>query len=580
MSGLTALTTVEQLIDLRRARWNGDVAADSHLVDAIARRILATPTMRAEVRRRPHLLIAAVMQVVDKQQQVVPFFPNQVQQAFLSAFERYGAGQPYFVLKGRQQGFTTLITAMQLCHCLARHHQAGFTLADNMQNMNAIFADKAKALWERLPACLKPHAKYNSRRELVFDRLDSSWRVGAAGDNLGRSRTLHFVHYSEVAFYRCRLHSLQRSIGEALTADSVQIYETTANGWNEAKDLWDSGTCHNLFYAWWLSPEYAMDGEERLYPQDEWLRSRLQWLAGQGLTERQLNWYANKYRSYLDKHAIMQEYPCTPEEAWVTGGDCYFDRDGLLAALSAQKPTQRVGYFRCSVQHPADGEEGVADVQWVDDPTGCITLHEPPRTRMHLGRRQWAAYALGGDTAGEGSDWYAAKVVDADTLATVATLHIQHTDDDLYARQIYCLGLHYNQALVGLEINYSLAPTRLLQRWGYPNLYMREKWDALVGAVSMRAGFCTNAQTRPVILSNLQSILRDNPLVEPDRATLLELLSFMRNAMGRPEAAGGRHDDLVMSLAIAHHVAGQGAHGWQDVPEAPNDWIAQHFHCD
>lgn len=577
---MTDSTTVEELIALRKSRWRGDIREDNRLVAYVAKRITDSKEMRARVRDKPYLLIEAVMQVVDKKQKVVPFFLNAVQKDFVAAFERYGTEKPYFVLKGRQQGFTTLITAMQLTYCLARKHFAGFTLADTLDNMNAIFADKAKAMYDRLPKLIKPKTKYNSRRELVFERLGSSWRVGAAGDNLGRSRTLNFVHYSEAAFYRCRLDSLQRSIGEALTADSVQIYETTANGWNAAKELWDKGACVNLFYPWWETPEYTLD-RVGASPTDGWLEKRLQWLEEKGVTEKARNWYREKYRAYLDKSGIMQEYPCTPEEAFISSAECYFDRESVLAALNAHAEKEvRRGYFDCRLFHNDVGEEFVTDVKWIDDENGCVRLHETPQTREVNGVRERAPYALGGDTAGEGSDYYAAKVVNALTGETAATLHVQHTDDDLYARQVYCLGSYYHTAMIGIEVNFSLAPTRLLQKWGYPNLYLRERPDALTGARTLRAGWVTNAQTRPVMLSALKALWRDNPTIEKDRETLLEMLSFVRNAQGRPEASPSKHDDLVISLAIAHQVAERTGREWTEDAGEGEDWISLHFHCD
>lgn len=577
---MTDSTTVEALVKWRKERWKGDIREDNRVIAYIGKRILDSPTAKRQVYERPYLLIEAVMQVVDKKQRVVPFFLNEVQRAFLTAFEKYGTARPYYVLKGRQQGFTTLITAMQLCYCLSRRHFAGFTLADTMENMNAIFMDKAKAMYDRLPKIIKPSTKYNSRRELVFGQLGSSWRVGAAGDNLGRSRTLHFVHYSEVAFYRCRLDSLQRSLGEALTADSIEIYETTANGWNAAKELWDRGSCVNLFFPWWQSAEYACDSAGDV-PADAWLTARLRWLSERGVGQRQRNWYARKYAGYLDKSGIMQEYPSTAEEAWVANTECYFDRESVLTALrQAQDNSDRVGYFDCRVLHTDVGEESVTDVRWVDAPNGCIRLHELPLSRRENGVTLYAPYALGGDTAGEGSDYYAAKVVNAETARTVATLHVQQTDDDLYARQVYCLGWYYNRAMVAIEVNYSLQPTRLLQKWGYPNLYMRHRLDQVTGGHTQRAGFATNAQTRPVMLSALKAIWRDDPTVERDKDTLMEMLSFVRNSAGRPEAMAGKHDDLVMSLAIAHQAAEQTAREWTEARDDEEDWIAAHFCVD
>lgn len=570
-------TTIEEMIARRKALWVGDAKEDARLVEQIAKTILRSPSLRRQIQADPALLIEAVMQIVDKQQRVVPFFFNEVQADFVCRWKGR-SNRPFFVLKGRQQGFTTLITALQLCYCLVRKNFAGFTLADTAENMNAIFADKAKAMYERLPAVLKPHAKYNSRKELVFDRLGTSWRVGTAGENLGRSRTLHFVHYSEVAFYRCPLAGLQRSLGEAVTQDAAVVYETTANGWNSAKDLWDSGVCVNLFYPWWRTAEYRSRRYEALQTQDDWLQARLAWLADKGLDREQLAWYADKYAHYLDKQSIRQEYPCTPEEAWVSTAECEFDRDKVLDALSKIDPSQdKVGYFDCRLLHTAFGDE-VQVAGWVDDPAGCIRLHSPPKTRTEGGKVWMHPYALGGDTAGEGSDWYSAKVVSGITGESVATLHVCHTDDDLYAMQVYALGCYYNHAVVAVEVNFSLMPTRLLERWGYSPLYRREKWDSVIGQVSHRVGFCTNAQTRPVILANLKSIWRASSAIEKDRDTLLEMLSFVKNLAGRPEAARGKHDDLVMALAIAHHALEQSSREWTEAQDEAPDWIHAHFH--
>ena len=41
----------------------------------------------------------------------------------------------------------------------------------------------------------------------------------------------------------------------------------------------------------------------------------------------------------------------------------------------------------------------------------------------------------------------------------------------------------------------------------------------------------------------------------------------VKDDKGKPQALSGQHDDLVMALAIAHHVGGeQGDHEWQDTP--------------
>ena len=235
--------TVQDIIDKRKARWNEkhDLDYDEKLINAAAVEILSKKELRDEILEKPYLLIPCCFYIVDKKRETVPFFFNPVQEDFIRQLETKGTSKPFFVLKGRQQGFTSVITAIQLAFAIVRKNFSGFTMADRTDNTMAIFNDKARVVYDRLPAVLKPHEKFNSRNEMFFDKLNSSWRIATATDQVGRSRTLNFVHFSEVAFYEADLASLQAGIGEAITADAIQVYETTANGFNQAKDLWDGG---------------------------------------------------------------------------------------------------------------------------------------------------------------------------------------------------------------------------------------------------------------------------------------------------------------------------------------------------
>ncbi|MBQ9145712.1 MAG: hypothetical protein IJX70_04595 [Clostridia bacterium] len=570
--------TVEELIEERKRRWGKyrSIKKDSEFCEASVQYVLGNAGERRRLVEKPYLLIELCMQVVNKKKRTVPFVLNRVQRDFLDHFAGRTDGRPFFVLKGRQQGFTTLITALQLSYCLLRKNFAGFTLADCQANANAIFLDKAKSLYAHLPPSLRAKTKYNSKQELIFEKLGSSWRVDAAGEHLGRSRTLHFVHYSEVAFYRCGLEVLQRGLGEAMTEDAVQIYESTANGYNSAKQLWDSGACVNLFYPWWLSEEYrSKEGLPEVM--DGWLAERIAYLRDLGLEEEQLSWYARKYQRYLDKESIRQEYPCTPEEAFVMSGGCVFEREILLRRLAeVEKPICR-GRF-VGKRHREGDSEWLSDGEFVEDEEGYVVIHKEPETRVSREGVELHPYVIGADTAGEGSDYYAAKVVSVVTGESVATLHVQNIDDDLFAEQLYWLGKKYHDALLAVEVNYSVQPQRLLYRWGYAPLFRRERTDGVGGGVTRKLGFCTTSVTRPLILSGLKRAQRENPNMENHPETLREMLSFVKNADGRWEAASGCHDDLVMALAIAHYAREGADCEWKKQEVEEEDWIAEHFH--
>ena len=557
-------TTISRLVKKRRALWekHRDINLDRELCEAIADKILDTKELRDLVQKNPELLIEACFVITDKSGNTVPFFFNEVQSDFIHQIQTQGRQKPYFILKGRQQGFTTLVTAIMLSYCIVRRNFSGFIVADRGDNTKSIFNDKAKSMYNSLPTRLQPTEKFNSSRELYFDKLNSSLRVATASSNIGRSRTLSFIHYSEVAFYKCPLADLQKSIAEAATKDALCIYETTANGFNEARTLWESGACINLFYEWYKSKEYTSNDYEALNTSDTWLKSRLLALEKRGLDKGQLAWYAKKYHSYIDKSAIRQEYPISPEEAFVTSGECVFDTERISNYLAGYDIRSKRGYFTYKLTpqpiFSAGGElvsykNVITNISFVESKTGYISIVEEPFARKQGCITFLRPYVIGADTAGSGEDYFTAKVLDNTSGKCVATLHIKNIDEDLFAHQLYCLGTYYHTALIGVEINYSAHPVRVLCDLEYKNLYARKQAG---GSITQEAyGFLTTALTRPLIISNLVSLMRERIELETDRQTLLEMTTFVKKPNGRPSALEGSHDDLVMASAIAHYIA-------------------------
>lgn len=583
--------TVSEIIAKRKRAWEKrhDLEYDKELVRASVRKVLADRSLRREIVERPYLLIELAFYIVDKKRRTVPFFFNAVQKDFICRLEEHGTGKPYFILKGRQQGFTSLITAIQLSFAIVRKNFAGFTMADRADNTRAIFNDKARVVYERLPQELKPTERFNSVNELFFDKLNSSWRIATATGQVGRSRTLNFVHFSEVAFYECLLADLQAGIGEAITADAIWVYESTANGYNEAKDLWDSGSCINLFYGWWLSEEYRVDATELPQSDDPWLKERIKVLVDMGLDIRQIAWYCKKYESYIDKTLIRQEYPITPEEAFISSGKSIFDVGAINNRMAqvCRRSDRRGDFTYSKIAIPIFGQGGVlldtewaiTDISFVEDPAGAITIHEEPRVKKDADGRitHLAPYVLGGDTAGTGEDYYTAKVICNLDGRTAATYRKQREDDDLYGVQMYCLGKYYNDALIAIETNYSRVPTRTLEQLSYPNLYRREKVDKITKETLNVHGFETTKKTRPIIISGLVAWMREEPDSECDLQTLKEMTTFVKKADGSQEALDGQHDDLVMALAIAHFISSKQEREYMPVKNEEEGLLARLF---
>ena len=557
--------TADYLIQKRGEKWNElhSIDFDKEFRQAVANELLTNKELREEVKRNPEKLIELVFVVVDKNQKTMPFFLNDVQHEFIDTLNQaiadYEAGIitdiSLLVLKGRQQGFTTLVTAYQLsCSILNRNFQ-GFTLADKSDNSEAIFQNKAKFPYSQLPEALKPSEKFNNRKQLLFEKINSSWAVDTATKDVGRSRTVNFFHGSECAFWKDGIAPIQGALGEAFTKNCIKIYESTANGYNDYQKMWDSGVHINCFYEWWKTREYRISFRSEEFMQDflhqidakkGWIWDRLRWLRDDKHLElEQLFWYWNKYDKYLDKDLIKQEYPCTPQEAFLLSGKNVFDTAVILDRLSRLPKPLKVGYFR----YDYDGLR-ITNIQWVNDRDGYIRIYQVPNVPA------FTEYCIGGDTAGEGSDFFTGHVLDARTGQQVAVLKHQF-DADQYTRQMYCLGVYYKTALIGIEANFDSYPIMELQRLGYPKQYAREAQDTYTGRTEKRFGFKTTSLTRPTIISRLIEIVREHCETINDQNTLEELLTIIRNEKGRIEAPEGGHDDMMMGLAIAHQIREQ-----------------------
>ena len=231
---------------------------------------------------------------------------------------------------------------------------------------------------------------------------------------------------------------------------------------------------------------------------------------------------------------------------WGILGKTVFDARAIQNRLEHIPNPLKIGYFT----YDYDGLR-ISNIRWVNDKdNGYIRLYQLPNTP------QFTEYCIGGDTSGEGSDYFTAHVLDARTGEQVATLKHQF-DADQYTRQMYCLGKYYKDALIGIEANFDSYPLMELQRLGYMKQYVREAQDTYTGKTEKRYGFKTTKLTRPTIISRLIEIVREHCETINDRDTLEELLTIIRNEKGRIEAPEGGHDDQMMGLAIAHQIREQ-----------------------
>lgn len=561
-----------EIIEHRKKLWQEqhNIIKDRSYVLAVAKHILENPDLLAEIQDHPEYLIEMVFVIVDKNKQTVPFFLNEVQKDLANRIKRakddFDQGkrlQIYLlILKSRQQGFTAFITAYQTACTIINRNFEGFTAADEDGNTQAIFQNKAKFFYDRLPDILKPSEKFNNRKQLLFDKLNSSWEIKTASKNMGRSRTINFFHGSECAFWKDGISGVQAGLGEALTKSAIVIFESTANGFNEYKNLWDSGNYENCFYHWWESGEYSQPFEDgnresnfkiEINQKNDWIHQRCRWLLNdKGLSWQQVYWYYNKWKNYLNKDLIKQEYPCSPDEAFLSSGACIFNQEKIIQRKSTLEELYKVkpysqGEFIITWNNPDVMDYPVA-YHWSNNLNGCIKIYEEPKLGF--------PYVIGGDTKGEGSDKFAGTVINNNTGNRCATLHGE-MQSKYYTAQMWALGMYYNTALVGIEVNFNTYPIELLTDWHYPRQYQREKTDTFTGEVKKTYGWKTDGNTRPLIIEREITVVEENIDSFNDIETLNEMLTFVKDENGRPDAQSGKHDDLLFSDMIGEAIRGQ-----------------------
>ena len=516
--------------------------------------------------------IESCLKIKTKSGTVVPFRLNDAQRKLYAVAKRQqDAGKPVrlIILKARQLGFSTLTEGI-IFHACATRKNVNALIVAHREDATANLFRMSKLFYDELPAPVKPMLRASNAQELVFEnpsklRSEREARPGlrsrircatAGGRGIGRSDTLQCVHLSEYAFWPDGADGKASTLAGILQAvpslpGTMVVIESTANGFEDFKERWDAAVAGEndfepVFFAWFENPDYSMT----VVPGTEWTPEERDLKAAYQLTDEQLQWrrwcIANNCGGSLDM--FRQEYPASPGEAFLHSGTGVFDNEQIVLRLERLPEPAGRGEF-------TDGE-------WTESETGAITLYELPE--------EGVPYVLGGDTAGEGSDYFTAIVINNVSGRIVAKLRQKYSEPE-YVRQIDALGRFYNDALVAIETNFSTYPVMKLQEMEYPNQYSREREDTYTRQMKKSYGFRTDRQSRPRAIANLVEVFSSHPEWFTDRELLEEMLTFCYNEDHRPEALAGKHDDLVMGAAITYAARHQQRMTVLTEPEKPRE---------
>ncbi len=232
------------------------------------------------------------------------------------------------ILKGRQQGMSTYTEGRYLWKVTHNKGVRAFILTHDAESTNALF-EMTERYYESLPEFVKPSAGAANAKELQFDKLDSGYKIGTAGNKaVGRGQTIQYFHGSEVGFWQNAAEHT-KGIMQAIPsgAGSEVILESTANGvGNYFHQQWkaaEKGLSEFLpiFVPWYWQDEYRRDAEGiELSFEERELKETYK------LDNEQIAWRRNKiFELSTDgqdgETSFKQEYPMNAAEAFqVTGG--------------------------------------------------------------------------------------------------------------------------------------------------------------------------------------------------------------------------------------------------------------------
>ena len=535
--------------------------------DRVVAELTENPDLIKDQNWRLHNLYFIVTKDGDKQ----VFKMNRAQEHF---YENYiNVPHPYHrhvILKSRQLGFTTFIDLFILDCILFNPNKEGIVIAHKVQDATEIFDKKIEFAIRNMAEDVKgAFFKINHRSarkvQVVIDYgPDQGSTSSIAVAVSGRSGTYHYVHISEfakmcVAFPK-RAEEVERGTFPTVPFDGFIFIESTAEGM--------AGRFYEMFQQNWLTREkitpqlsqveflphfynWQYDDMEmkKIYecvPTSEMQECEIDWASYQeehNLTDKEITYYYMKWLQFGGKtspdaiKSLMQEYPTTEEEAFLSTGQMYFPTAKVASLLTKAIPGKK-------------GELGYDDTgEVIFNPvsSGSLELFHKPEVGVK--------YIIGGDTA-EGLAYGDAQVLYVINQKTedCDAVYISHVPPDELATEAYKLGKFYNWALLGIEVNKDgLWVNDALEKMGYINLYYRKQFDDITRKMTKFFGWKTTSATRPFSLAALKAVFFRKDSGFP-AALLNEMFTFVRNIKGRPEAMDKKHDDCILAASIGYAI--------------------------
>jgi hypothetical protein len=411
------------------------------------------------------------------------------------------------ILKSRQMGISTLMAGMSL-HYMMFNTDFKILVIATKQDVAKNLVAKVQLAWDLLPAFLKQgiEVENNNKLALKFSNGSEIKAVSSSPD-AARSEALSLLILDECAFIK-DISEIWASSQMTLATGGGCVMLSTPNG------------AQGLFYNEWRR---AIEGTKST----ELVR----------FNPINLPWYLHPDR----------------DQKWRDQQD-----EILGKRLAAQECD---GNFATSGHTVIESEV----LQHYEEKT------IEPVERRGIGGELWIfkypnfnkKYILSADVArGDGEDYSAFHVIDADTVEQVAE-YKGKIDTTSFANMLVSVATEYNHALLVIDnrnIGYSTLQVAIDS--GYKNLYYTYKSDPfldknihlrkgydLKDKKDMVPGYSIDVKTRPVMINKFEQYFSEKaPIIYSKRLTT-EMFGFMW-LDGKAQANKGSNDDLIMAFAI------------------------------
>ena len=322
----------------------------------------------AELRADMPLFAAQCLKIRDKSEQIIPLVLNRTQRAAHALLEKQKDEKGWvraLILKGRQPGISTYVAARYYHRASMRKGVNVYILAHEQPASDNLF-NIVDRYQRNNP--LSPHIGASNAKELVFDKLESSYAVATAGTKAGgRSRTTSLFHGSEVAFWANAVDHFAASVqGVPLLPGTEIILESTSAGaggvfydkWQEAEAGF--GDYIAIFLPWWWSegPEYRREPEPGFTlsnDADAGAMSEQEYADFFGISTPQMCWRRYKIHELGSATVFQREYPETPAAAWTdqAGNEPFIS--AMLVLRARKRHTPAVGPLIIGVDPASNG---------------------------------------------------------------------------------------------------------------------------------------------------------------------------------------------------------------------------------